>query len=258
MKGRVLIASAVALLLLLIGTGVALKYGHQATDRVTGCPTDRHDSVTAVLIDLTDPVNPVQAAALRNALLKIRNQVPRYGRLELYPLRPTTTSALVPVFLGCSPGSGRDVDSRLYGNPELADRLWRTQFANRIEAVIAELTRLPAQDSSPVFEGIQSVAVTSFGTPLAERASTKRLVVISDMIHHTSQLSMYQSAPDFLNFRRSPYFARSKPMLRGAQVDVYLVVRDTLRNVQRPPLYKFWVEFFAAGEGYLRHWEPLQ
>jgi hypothetical protein len=83
-------------------------------------------------------------------------------------------------------------------------------------------------------------------------------VLVSDMIHHGPQLSMYQGAPEFSKFKQTPLFATSKPMLRGAQIDVYLIVRETQRNVQRPPLYRFWVEFMAAGDGYLRNWEPLQ
>lgn len=250
--------SAVAILVVLGGSGAYLHFTKRSTDRASGCPTDGYDSVTVVLIDLTDPLNPTQAAALRNALLKIRNEVPKFGRFEVYPLKSTATAAIEPLYAGCSPGSGRDVDNRLYGNPERADRLWRRQFADKIDAVIGDLQKLPQQDSSPILEGIQSVAVTAFGTPLAERAAERRLIIFSDMIHHTSELSMYQGAPAFERFKAAQYYLRTKPTLRGANVDIYLIVRETRRNVQQPPLYKFWVEYSASAEGFLRNWEPLQ
>jgi hypothetical protein len=247
-----------AIIVGIVALAVYLNVTRRDTDRKTGCPTDHYDSITAVLVDLTDPISPTQAAALRNALLKIRDDVPKFGLLEIYPLASTATNTIAPLFSGCSPGSGRDVDNRLYGNPELADRIWRIQFANKIDQVAGEMLKLPRAENSPIFEAIQSVTVTAFGTPMAEKSDFKRLVIISDMIHYTSQLSMYQGAPTFDRFKQTPYYTKVKPLLRDAKVDVYLIVRDTRRSVQQPPLYKFWVEYFAGGDGYLRNWEPMQ
>ena len=242
----------------IVATGILLNLGQRDTDRESGCPTDHFDSMTAVLVDLTDPITPTQAAALRNALLRIRNEIPKFGRLEIYPLEPTTTEVIKPLFAGCSPGSGRDVDNRYYGNPALADRIWHKRFADRVDAVAADIQKLEPQDSSPLFEGVQSVAVTAFGHPLAENAADKRLVIVSDMIHHTADLSMYQGAPTFAKLKNGQYYRRIKPSLRGAKLDVFLIVRETRKDVQQPPLYKFWVEFATAGDGFLRDWEPLQ
>jgi hypothetical protein len=150
------------------------------------------------------------------------------------------------------------VDSRLYGNPELADRMWHIQFADKIDQVAEKMLKLPQAQDSPIFEAIQSVAVTAFGTPKADKAQNKRLVIFSDMIHYTSQLSMYQGAPAFDRFKQTPYYPKVKPALRDAKVDIYLIVRETRRDVQKPALYKFWVDFVAAGDGYLRNWEPMQ
>ena len=257
---RAWIIGIIAVLLLgsMGAAGVYLNMTKRPVDRATGCPTDGYDDITVALIDLTDPITPVQAAALRNALLKVRNEVPKFGRFEIYPLRSTAISAIEPLFAGCSPGSGRDVDSRLYGNPELADRLWNKRFASKVDAVIADISNLPRQDNSPLLEGIQSVAVTAFGTPDAEHAAKKRIVIFSDMIHNTPKMSMYRGAPNFKSFKNSQYYLRIKPTLRGASVDVYLIVRETMKNVQQPPLYKFWVEQIANGGGFLRDWTPLQ
>ena len=257
---RAWVFGALGLLLLVVfgGTGMYFRMTDRPVDRMTGCPEDGYDSITVALIDLTDSINPVQAAALRNALLKVRNEVPKFGRFEIYPLMPITTETIQPLFAGCSPGSGRDVDSRLYGNPELADRLWNRLYASKVDAVIAQISNLPPQDNSPILEGIQSVAVTAFGTLEAEKAMDRRIVLFSDMIHHTVDLSMYGGVPSFQDFKESQYYRRVKPSLRGANVDVFLIVRETRRDAQQPPLYRFWVEQLADGGGYLRYWEPLQ
>jgi hypothetical protein len=258
MKAWIIGTIAVLLLVILAGTGGYFHLTKRSVDHATGCPTDRYDSITVVLVDLTDAVNPVQAAALRNALQKIRNEVPKFGRLEIYPVLPTTTVAIEPLFAGCSPGSGRDVDNRLYGNPDLADRLWNRQFADKINPTFKKLLDLQPQENSPLLEAIQSVAVTAFGTPIAELATKRHMVLVSDMIHHTTDLSLYQGAPEFSRFKATPYYLRIKPTLRDADVDVFLIVRETRKNIQQPPLYKFWVEHISSGEGYLRNWEPLQ
>src|SRR4051812_7510388 len=79
----------------LIGvTFIALKMSARETDSKTGCPVDHYDAVTAVLVDMTDALNPTQASALRNALVKIRDTTPKFGRLEMYALAPVTKSTL--------------------------------------------------------------------------------------------------------------------------------------------------------------------
>lgn len=227
-------------------------------DPSTGCPKDHYDTITAVLVDLTDPISPVQAAALKNTLIKVRDAIPKFGRLEIYPLEPTTRSAIEPIFSGCSPGSGRDVVSGWSGNSELADRRWKIMFADRVDHVIEELQNIPPREGSPILEGLQSVAVTALGAPLALSAPDKRILIVSDMIHHTPEFSMYQGAPSFDQFKNGQYYRRVRASLREAKVEVSLIVRETRRDVQQPPLYRFWLEMTTASNGYLQHWEPLQ
>jgi hypothetical protein len=255
----VLLGSVGAVVLAGVVAGsLILRAGSTRVDKSSGCPVTGYDSVTVVLVDLTDPVNPVQAAALRNALTDIRNAVPKYGRLEVYPLEPTTAHVIEPLFAACSPGNAKNVASDIYGNRELADRLWHKKFANRLDAVVDQIRKLPDADNSPLFEGIQSVAVTAFGAPPAEHAKEKRLIVISDMLHNTHDLSMYGTVPAFEVFKVTPYHSRIRPSLRDVNVDIYIIARETRHNVQQPPLYTFWVEYFEDAGGYLRNWKPLQ
>jgi hypothetical protein len=237
--------------------GIKSKMDQVALDPATGCPqAPKH--IVAVLVDLTDSLTPLQSSSLKNALLKIKNEVPKYGRLEVYPLRPTTQSTIAPLFEGCNPGSGRDVTSEITGNSAMADRLWTKGFGTKVDRVIDQLATIQPQETSPVLEGLQSVAVTAFGRPEAASAETRKLIVVSDMLHHTPGLSMYQGAPVFEEVKDQQYLRSTRPSLRGADVDVYLVVRATRRDAQQPPLYKFWVDLFGYSDGYLKAWEPLQ
>ena len=256
--GWILGICGVLIIAIFAGVGIYLTENSRDTDRISSCPKGNLDSVTLVLIDLTDPINPVQAAALRNALLEVRDSIPQYGRLEIYPLSSAKQTAIPPLFAACNPGNGRDVSSPLSGNAQLADRIWQKQFADKIDAIIAKVETLPPEQNSPILEAIQSVSVTGFGAPTAQTAASKRLILVSDMLHYTPELSMYNGAPQFDEFRASQYYLRVKPDLRGAKVDVYLIVRETKHAAQQPPLYKFWTDYFDAAGGYLRGWEPLQ
>lgn len=247
-KGIALIVGSVVILAVILGGGAYMALNQRSVNKETGCPKDGYDSITTVLVDLTDPVTPVQAAAIKNTLLKIRDAVPKYGRLEVYPLEPVATKTIAPLFAACSPGSGKDVDSKLYGNPDLADRNYTKKFASKLQEVIDGLQKLPPQNSSPIFEGIQSVAVTSLGTPKSTTAR-KHVIIISDFIHHTPQLSMYQRAPAFRQFRTTQYYQQIKPQLLGATVDFYIIARETMKDVQKAPLVNFWVEYVTASEG---------
>jgi hypothetical protein len=254
-----LLLGIAGVLILVVGGGIGLWVSSTArdVDRVTGCPTDAYDNVTVVLVDLTDGLAPVQTAALRNALMIVRDETPKYGRLEIYPLEPTTKQVIAPLYVGCNPGSSKDVDNDFTGNRVLADRVWNRQFGERVDAVVTKLSQIKPQNSSPLLEGIQSVAITAFGVPKA-RGAQKRLVIVSDMLHHTQQFSLYQGAPAFQAVSTSQYLQQTRPDLRDTDVDVHLVVRNTRRDAQKPPLYKFWVDLFEYSGGYLKHWEPLQ
>jgi hypothetical protein len=257
-QGRSLITLGVIGLLAIVGVGLWAQSTTRDLDKESGCPTDRLESVTAVLVDLTDPINGIQETALRNALLGIRDAVPKFGLLEIYPLTQTPTAVIQPLFSACSPGSGRDVDSRIYGNPELADRQWKQQFANKLDGIVESLKNQAPGDNSPILEGIQSIAVTAFGPSLRQKTPMKRAIIFSDMIHNMPGLNMYRAVPRSDNFIGTPYYAKTRSSLRGANVDVFLIVRDTQKEIQQPALYKFWVEVVQASDGYLKSWEPLQ
>lgn len=256
-RGIIFIVATVLVLGCGAAAGVYYKMTQRAVDPQTGCPKDKFDTITTVLIDLTDPVTPVQGAAIKNILLKVRDAVPKYGRLEVYPLESVATKAIAPLFAACSPGTGADVDSRFYGNPDLANKRYHQQFSTKLDEVIEGLKKLPQQNNSPIFEGLQSVAVTSLGTPQATPAK-KKVIIISDFIHHTQQHSMYQGVQPFKQFRTSAYYPQIKPQLAGATVDYFVIARETMRRVQERPLVNFWFEFTEASNGVVGEWNPAQ
>jgi hypothetical protein len=227
-------------------------------DPVTHCPKDRIDHVTAVVIDLTDLVSKTQAVAIENEMGKLRSSTPKYGRLDIYTILSAAGAARDPVFSLCNPGSGADVKSDLSGNRAMENRRFEEAFGARLDMILSEALKVTPTEASPIFEAIQFAAVRSFGGELVREAQSKRLVVISDMLHHSPEFSQYRPTPPHAEFRRSQYYARIKPQLRGATVDMYVIFRDTRRNVQQKPWQDFWVAHFQEGGGTVDGWYPLQ
>ena len=255
-RGTVYIIIALIGFVLFGGTGIYVFINSVETDRETGCPRGALASVTSVLIDMTDRIGPVQTASLRNTLMAVRDDTPQYGRLEVYALGPITSKPLEPIFSGCNPGGRETASNPLIGNAALAEKNWKKKFADKLDETVIKISQQEPQNSSPIFEGIQSVAVTSFGVPAAENAHRK-LVIISDLIQHGTEMSMFQGVPDFETFKNTQYFAKVRTNLHRADVELIWIPVSTKKNIQTPHYQDFWLKYIDSGNGIVVRWAPL-
>lgn len=243
MVGGITLLSAVLLTLafgyyLLIVT----RQSHVELDRETYCPTDGPQSVTAVLIDMTDPINAVQRTDLMNEIEKLVDEVRRFGGLEIYSVGPIEEKPPRPIFRKCNPGRADEI-SEFFANPRMVERDWREGFRKPLEETL-ERTLKPAEaDNSPILESIQWVTINAL-TPPGRTEIPRRLVVVSDMLQHTASLSFYRGIPDFDTFESSPYYQRVRAPLEEVAVDLFFVCRDTRTPIQQPALLRFWTDYF--------------
>ncbi len=255
-RGTVYIVAAVAGFMLLGGVGIYISLNRVETDKETGCPKGVLTNVTAVLIDMTDSIGPVQTASLRNTLVAVRDSIPQYGRLEVYAIGPITLKPLEPIFAGCNPGGPETASNPLIGNVAMAEKNWKKKFADKLDETVVKISQLKPQDSSPIFEGIQSVAVTSFGVPMADNAQRK-LVIISDLIQFGPEMSMFHGAPNFKTFQDTQYFAKVRTNLQGANVELIWIPVSTQKNIQTPHFQDFWLKYIDSVNGTVVRWAPL-
>jgi hypothetical protein len=232
---------------LLIAGGVAgyvyLEQTRVALDETTLCPKDGARSLTVVLVDRTDPLTTVQRTALRKRLEEIKDGVARYGALQIYSVEPIGETLLRPVVDLCNPGRGADIDPK-FGNPGLVERKWRERFEAPIEALLDELMKTHEADSSPIMESIQSIAVSTLrGNAGAD--IPRQLVIASDMLQHTAGYSHYQEALPFEEFRKSDYYRRFQADLRGVEIAIIYIRRDTRRAAQGKAHVQFWRDYVS-------------
>ncbi len=212
-------------------------------DKATYCPKDGDISVTVIMIDQTDPLSPIQQASLRNELEKVRDEIPTHGKLEIYAVGTTVSETLKPVFSMCSPGHGKDVSS-IDANPQLVERRWKEAFDKPLDGILKKLLSAPGAKESPILESIQSIAVTAFNKPSSEKA-TKQLIIASDMIHYTSEFSLYQPPAEYATLREKDYFKKMRSHLQDVDVEVLMFRRTNGLKVQNKEFIDFWDAFLS-------------
>ena len=245
-EDRLGIALIVLVVLAFVGGGVGYFYLQKtwvALDEMTLCPKEGARALTVVLVDRTDPLTTVQREALRKRLEKVKDSVPRYGALKVYSVGPIGETLLHPVVDLCNPGRGEDVDPAV-GNPRLVERRWREKFSVPVDKLLDELVEKGEAETSPIMESIQSIAVSAF----QEKAATeipRRLIIASDMLQHTKEYSQYTDDMDFETFRNTPYYRRLRADLRGVDVEIVYIWRDTRRAAQGKAHILFWRDYFG-------------
>ncbi|HEY9788371.1 MAG TPA: hypothetical protein V6D17_23480 [Candidatus Obscuribacterales bacterium] len=208
-----------------------------------------------LLVDKTDPLTTIQREALRQELRKIKEDIPIHTGIEVYSVAPVQTHLLTPEApMVCNPGTGAAV-SAWTGNPRLVNKLWDERYSRPLEHLFDQMLSFGTAPVSPIFESIQSVAVGAFG-PLRPAAEYRRLIIISDLLHNTPQFSQYGGPGSFDDFRRTDYYRRVRPDLRGVQVEIIYLRREGTE--QGRSHIEFWQDYFRDSGASVIHVTALQ
>ncbi len=216
-------------------------------DQVTNCPTDGPRSLTVVLLDATDSLDVIQRTDILQHLEDIKDKIPRYGELELFTVVPAGDHLLSAQFAACNPGHGAEIN-QIYENPTMAEKRWK-EFSTKMSDTLTTLLAGHPEDTSPILESIQQAAVQSFTGPNANNIP-KQLVIVSDMIQNTTELSQYGPITPFERFKESHYYLKVRSDLPGVDVTILLLNRPQNGLGRGAALMKFWKQYFVdAGVG---------
>jgi hypothetical protein len=212
----------------------------------TSCRMDRKDPAhTIILIDQSDPFNPNDLDWVYEFVDAEARALPKYGRLTI--LTPNAANPYEPkrIHFACSPGSAAEANP-IFQNPKMVEQSWQSEFyAPLLEQVETALldTRQP---SSPLVEAVYAVSDRADFQP---GDTSRRLVLVSDLMQHSDGFSFYRAGADYEAFLGSG-LARMTPRLD--QVDV--VARIVPRQIYDLPMAEvkaFWRAYFdEAGAQY--------
>jgi len=214
-------------------------------DEATLCPT-HPDSNTVLLVDVTDPMNVAQRQDFFNELQRLKNSIPRFGRLSVIKVDSASEHLLSPVIERCNPGRAGDV-GEFAGNPKAVEEQ-RRHFDLALDRAFESLTRASGADASPILESVQSVALTILQAP-GNEDQPRRLIIVSDLLQNTPDASFYQRLPDPSAFIAGPAFRRARTNLRGVEVELWMLERPDTAQTQPIALRELWSRIIEAQGG---------
>jgi hypothetical protein len=243
------IVIAIAVVGAVVFTYLKVQASHLSLDETTLCPA-RPISVTVLLVDVTDPMNTPQRQDFMNQLARLKNSIPRYGELVVSKVDPTDGNLLSPMITRCNPGTASDVNEAT-GDPAFVQKQWSDGFDKPLQAAFDRLGEASGADKSPILESIQSVALTEFQKPGREDVP-RRLVVASDLLQNTRDVSFYRGLPDPEAFTSSPAFRRTRTDLRGVEVELWMLERSDAASTQPRSLADLWDRVITEQGGDLK------
>jgi hypothetical protein len=205
-------------------------------DPDTFCPKSGPTSVTSVLIDRTDGINQVQAEALKTFIINWAHQVPEHGAFRVYEVAGGQ-GLPAPVLSVCNPGNVENV-SVFTGNERMTRERYEAKFMRPVEGLIAGMLTDKESGTSPIMEAVQAMGVREFA-PV--KGGSLQLIIVSDLMQHTPQFSLYKAVPDMSSFRKSAYGQKIDSDLHGVATRIFLLHSTSPK--QTGDVVQFWLDW---------------
>jgi hypothetical protein len=234
---------SVSLLALGVGSAgyVYLKQSRIQLDAETLCPKTGPTSITAILIDSTDPLAAVQKDYVQKYFDEFSESIPDGAMVSMYSTSAYSEQQFGPTARLCNPGDGSGA-SELTANPQRLRQRWQEMFREPFRNMVETDIERGSASQSPLLEMLKALSVDAF--PLKDRASPLQLIIVSDMLANTSQYSHYTNHVSFESLRDQPYFVHLFPNLRDVDVRVLYVGREGLEEIQTRQHAEFWAAYF--------------
>ncbi|AZO35491.1 MAG: hypothetical protein EOS76_11825 [Mesorhizobium sp.] len=253
---EVVVGTALLLLFVLMLSGFVwlwLRSGGVEVDS-KNCPVDGPNSVTAVLIDTTDPISVTTLTDLRNELSKAVRETEPGGYLRIANV--TATAGKVETkFDACNPGDASSVDQWTHNRHQQQDK-WEKTFHRPLDELLNEIGQSSGSQQSPIMAAIQTTKLNLFDSDLAKHAK-KILIVASDMIEHTDLYSQYKFGVEYRKFEDSAANLQYGTSLDGISV-VILYVRRQNKKFSTDEHEQFWGKWVRLHHGDMDKLVPLE
>ncbi len=252
-KTRWGVATAIAGGLVLL-TLVVLGQSQDAAKDDDHCLVGAQPAAQAVvLLDPSDELSGVQQLSAAPRVIDALEGLPESAEIRVYAVARAGRGDAAPEYRICKPrdpaGIGR-LES-LWVNRDLARRRYRREFLDPVEEALGALLGAAGDTASPIVEAIQTASVDAFQP--RDAAIERHLLMVSDMVQHSADLSFFRETPDFGAFAGDPAYQTLRVDLDGAEATVFLLARrDRAGRIQGARLEAFWEDYFVDQEADLR------
>mgnify|MGYP003108496282 CR=1 FL=1 len=215
-------------------------------DEITNCPVEGANSISAIYIDTTDSLSRDQSLFITRTLTKLISGSEKYDKFLIYFLTENAED-LVSKLEVCNPGDGRNA-SALTSNKRQIEKRWQAQFMNKLSLAFANLKTAPEASRSPIIEGLKYVSTDAFA---GFDASSKRVLLVSDLLQHSNLVSHYKSDYGLEDEYFQKNIDNSLPYLENVAVEIFYVVRPENRMLQTNKHIRFWEKVISRSGGYI-------
>ena len=241
--------------LLLVGVVAFYQVGTQVPetdDRL--CPKATGPvGATVLLLDTSDPLTPKHRAELERLAGQIASE--RAGRMGIAPgellavyvltQNPGSPTQLIEVCRPLKNPKHRSWRDDIHQGRRFAERDWK-RFEDALANAFPERVSEP-QPTSPLLETITVLAARHIPGKRGDQQFKVHLIVFSDLLQHSPQLSHYGPYPDVNDMRH-----RARDLLTdltGAQVSLFRLERSKYAKWQTERHYYWWTELVQEQGG---------
>lgn len=175
---------------LVVGVGVLASslISKGKINEATLCHTGGALNVTAVLLDLTDPLSTTQQARLKTIMA---NEIAASSIDTMIALGVVSENSdnWGAKFAKCKPASGEDANG-LYENPVIIAERYAREFTDPIRHTLDSMLSGEPESQSPIMEALQSLV--SETPDFTKARGQRKIVIVSDMLQHSDNLSFYR------------------------------------------------------------------
>ncbi|MFC1878218.1 hypothetical protein ACFL2E_13265 [Thermodesulfobacteriota bacterium] len=235
--GYIIIGICLVVFGALMTSALALK--KDAYDPESLC-RDKVSAHTIIVLDKTDSLSNNHQRFIRTYITREKDNLETSEKLSIFALTENTYMDFDPIFSKCNPGTGKAANE-LYQNPRKIQMRFESLFSKPLEGNIDNMLSDNTGSQSPIFEMIKELTLRDdFGDDIEQRT----LIIISDMMHHTSEYSHYKNSIKYEYFSKKPYAYEVATSLNSVNVKIVYLLRDKLGNVQGKHHLSFWKDYF--------------
>lgn len=223
-------------------------------DLRTMCPSNGPLGHVVLLVDKSDPMTFTQRKDFEVLYEEVVTRiVPKGHLLSVYALADDFVATAEPLLELCNPGDGSDA-SRVDANPVQIKREFDQKYVMPMLELRDVLVTDKSGKASPILEMVQLTSITGFRKQMV--TGERRLIIVSDMIQHTPQMSMYKGVPQYEAFAETPYGKKSLAGLKDIKVEFRMLLNTP--NVQGEDLFNFWRQHVKQSGGRFVLYEPIK
>jgi hypothetical protein len=232
----------ILILIAMIASFLLYQFTHRSEgfDPETLCPVTGPKGHYVLLVDKTDPMTFTQKTALETLLKElVERKIPEGYLISVFVMGEDYKEASKPLVEICNPGKGNG-KSELTTNLKQLKRQYNKKFITPLMQQMQAMVSNQSAKYSPIFEMLQMVSLQSFQRFPMD--GERHLLIVSDLLHNTPELSLYKKLPSVEDFESSDYARRTFIELKDVKVDLYLLFNSP--QFQTDSWMDFWEAYF--------------